>query len=134
MDAKHGFLTKFYIEMIIRFFSKLLFFQRKNIIFGNEKIFCPPHFDIFPFWDQDLDLEAGFWKNWDCYGLLWKLLPCEISIQKLLPRFSCSFTLLLNRFKREKRFGKFYSCFGGSIYYKIPWKSYMNWYMTVSWF
>ena len=21
------------------------------------------HFDIFPFWDQDLELEAGFWKK-----------------------------------------------------------------------
>ena len=54
-------------------------------------------------WSSRLDFE----KKWDCYGLLWKLLPCEISIQKLLPRFSCSFTLLLNRFKQEKKLESF---------------------------
>ena len=30
MDAKNGFLTKFYIEIVIRFFSQLLFFIGKK--------------------------------------------------------------------------------------------------------
>ena len=37
MDAKNGFLTKFCIELVIRFFSQLFFFIEKNNKFENEE-------------------------------------------------------------------------------------------------
>ena len=38
-DAKNGFFRKFYIDIVIRKFSQLFFFDRKKIFFEKWKIF-----------------------------------------------------------------------------------------------
>ena len=59
-DAKNGFSRKFYIDIVIRKFSQLFFFDRKKIIFEKWKIF---------FWKTIIEnfTKGNFQKNSNPY-------------------------------------------------------------------
>ena len=66
--ARNGFLTKFYIDMIIRFFSQLIFFRQKFSLWKWKNIFRE-NFKIFIFSKEKSDFPLMIFGNFENFKI-----------------------------------------------------------------